>query len=670
MNRPLFAAIPPVENRPLSELPTDLSALHAIAQAAVDVELFTIPLYMGTLYSIQGMHEINASRQTFYKGRRWPGASPSRAPVTPGERAFNVVFSVFIQEMLHLQLAANIAACTGITPSFTNGTLQDQRHGFTCYGPEQHVIPHVIDLRDTTTYPDVTVDVRALSREQLRLFLAIEEPEKQARERIAPGKVSKYFPAVPFAGWTPEKKEADLPLFGTIGYMYECLAAYMMITYEDGSTLWGHAFTSSAVQRELFNTPNAGHPMAEYAGFPTLVPTSDASLALRGAVDMIRAITDQGEGSTIGATIRVALAAHARVPVANEVEPTYQSSEKALHMDYPSYDASGKPAGSADATARAHNDRQDHYARFAALLPEVDKVLTWPMWHAERGPSPWKPEDLLSGPDTASPNIPSVEVVAGALNRLKQDDADGKVFRQLSQVAAGSIYGITSVLDNYWSDPSVGFPFPAMGGSGDRVAICWAVLGKGPDLRMGIDPPPEEAYYHACQGLDLSHPGANEMPHNATFHTCIGSNACKGQGGCGFVQKLSGGGSCGGSGGGGGGCNTSGGKSISAHLAAQGTCGAPQLYSAPADNACNGYGGCAVPISASQLYPKDGGMQLFDILSDAQTFPKVGVLPFHTGDSVYQTAWRAYVEVLASRKVAPPPQPAPDDLRLALPPST
>jgi hypothetical protein len=35
----------------------DASALRAIAQATVNVELFTVPLYMGTLYSIQGMHQ-------------------------------------------------------------------------------------------------------------------------------------------------------------------------------------------------------------------------------------------------------------------------------------------------------------------------------------------------------------------------------------------------------------------------------------------------------------------------------------------------------------------------------------------------------------------------------------------------------------------------------------
>ena len=38
--------------RPSSKANTDMAALRAIAQAAIDVELFTIPLYMTSLYSI------------------------------------------------------------------------------------------------------------------------------------------------------------------------------------------------------------------------------------------------------------------------------------------------------------------------------------------------------------------------------------------------------------------------------------------------------------------------------------------------------------------------------------------------------------------------------------------------------------------------------------------
>ena len=90
---------------------TDAAALRAIAQAAIEVELFTIPLYMSAAYSIQGMHQITSKENAFYEGRLWPGPDTVADPKTPNERAFNTVFSVFVQEMLHLQLAANMAAC-------------------------------------------------------------------------------------------------------------------------------------------------------------------------------------------------------------------------------------------------------------------------------------------------------------------------------------------------------------------------------------------------------------------------------------------------------------------------------------------------------------------------------------------------------------------------------
>jgi hypothetical protein len=60
------------EVRPSACRETDKVALRAIAQAAVEVELFTIPLYMGTLYSIQGMHQITQQDEDLYKGRLWP----------------------------------------------------------------------------------------------------------------------------------------------------------------------------------------------------------------------------------------------------------------------------------------------------------------------------------------------------------------------------------------------------------------------------------------------------------------------------------------------------------------------------------------------------------------------------------------------------------------------
>src|SRR5262249_22130967 len=205
------------------------------------------------------------------------------------------------------------------------------------------------------TYGDVKVALGPLDRHRLDLFLAIEEPEDLAIKRIKSEQRVKYFPAVPFADWAPEKGEADLPLFGTIGHMYDCLAAYMMIRYSDGRSLWEEVYTPRAVQRDLFNTPTGGHPMAEYPSFSTLVPTASAAEGLRAAVDIISAITDQGEGGTISAQVRDRLAG--RLPGRpSDVEPDYRSSKRALTLDYPTYDADGKLVASADTASRYASD--------------------------------------------------------------------------------------------------------------------------------------------------------------------------------------------------------------------------------------------------------------------------------------------------------------------------
>ncbi|WP_426751083.1 ferritin-like domain-containing protein [Myxococcus sp. Y35] len=637
-----------------SLIPTDTAALRALAQAAINVELFTIPLYMAGMYSIQGMHEINAAKQTFYKGRRWPGAATTHAPGTANEKAFNILFSVFIQEMLHLQLAANLATGMGVKPDFTSRTLQTPRYGWTCYGPTLSTIPHIIDLRDTTTYENIKVQIGALDKNLIELFLAIEEPENAARERIKPSALSKYFPAVPFKDWTPNKTESDLPLFGTIGYMYECMVQYMQLRYSDGTTLWERVYTPSGVQRDLFNTSSPGHTMAEYPGFAAMLPKGTQAEALHAAINMINAITDQGEGRTVGVKLRAMLKSEGLEGL-EVVAPNYRSSEPALKADYPSYDANGNLAPSRDASARYGNDASDHYERFSKIKTELlGKIVTWPKWHADRGGAPWKPADLLTGTAVdPSSKIPPAADVAAALNRLKARNRDGSVHTQFSQIAAGAIAGITRVLNDYWSGKVSQFPFPSMSGSGDRMAMCWATLGQAPDLSLGIEEAKPGTLYHACQGLSLDQPGKGGMPSISTYHTCRGSNACKGQGGCGFVQSVNGGGSCGTS------------------LKAQVLCGGGDtLYSAPSDNRCGGFGGCAVPIAAAQLFPNSGKMQVFDIHANTESTP-IGTLPFEKGAPVYDVAWDAYCMVLQYRQQTPPQKPSqPDDLRLAFPPST
>jgi hypothetical protein len=676
MDMPVLGSAPPqpIKNRSRDMIPADTAAVQAIAQAAVEVELFTIPLYMNTMYSIYGTHQINSKWLSYYNGRQWPGMGTGVQADTPNQKAFNVIFSVFIQEMLHLQMAANLATAIKVSPSFTGPGLQDASHGWTCYGADTSLIPHIVDLKDTNSYAHVKVNLEELNANQCDLFLAIEQPEQQAREELAAFSKThpdKYFPAVPFAGWTPDKTAADLPLFGTIGYMYECYAQYIGIEYEGGKTLWEELYDDASVQQDMFNTTGAGHPKAEFPRFATSFSPAERDggqdASFNKAIDMMAAITDQGEGNA------ASIKRYRRGGMLKAVQPDYREDKTALEADYPSYANTGGRARSADAVARYDSAALDHYERFAEVKEMLGKVQTWAHWHSA-DVNVWTREMLINSrydPAAAPDNIPTPDDVAGALNRLKEDGP--QTLDLLSKVAGGALYGITSVLDTYWQVQSTQFPYPSMVGAGDRFSICWAVLGRSPELSQGVPLPDQNTLYHACQGLSLNGDPKGSSAIGcaalAIYHTCRGSNGCHAQGGCGFAQLDTGGGSCG--------------HSVKAAPLASGVgnlCGGPKppsptvsLYSAPADNKCKTFGGCAVPISASQLYPAAGTMTMYNFGAE----PPHGAMPlqgdtlsFQLGDSVYDTAWEAYSKVMAARGEDAGEKPVPTDLRLALPPST
>lgn len=653
----------------------DRAAVRAIAQAAVNVELFTIPLYMVAMYSIQGTHQITG-QNAFYEGRWWPGRAPvpDAAKDDAKAQAFNLTFKVFIEEMLHLQLAANLCKVIGADPKFTELSPAALAYAWPCYENKPE-IPFILDFRDTVAgYSDLRVNLRAMDETQVRLFLAIEETEADAGKHIRPECLSKYFPDVPFDGWRPGE---PLPLFGSIGAMYLCLWKYLNLRYSDGSTLWQFVQTTGVPQRDLFNSTSTGHPKPEYPGFKATLDETQGASVLVEIMRIINAITDQGEGKGVARLMRDVFQRVAEphlqkssTPALTAVSKPYQADYEALRTDYKSYSDTGQPrAVSGDAYARGSspNRELDHFEAFTSVrtLLKAPGFETWEQWH-ERG-NRWTATLLQPDPKHQSKYpIPSAESVAKALNALK-DDAGDKHYRTLSQAAAGAIAGITRVLDDYWQTQSTEFPFPSMSGSGDRVSLCWAVFGKPPNLALGIEPRQAGVLYHACQGMALSPAGdtSDGCAAVAVYHTCKGSNDCKAEGGCGFVQSASGGGNCSQTAkvGFGSGCGLCGG----------GKGGSP--YSAPSDNRCGGFGGCAVPISASQLFPAaaDGKtvMNVYDFVAPGDKPVLLTTLEYAEGEPVYDVAWKAYLEVLQHRQVSPlPEKPQPSLLRLAFPPST
>ena len=689
----LFAHDNRLKNRPVSFKEIDEQALHAIVQAAVNVELFTIPLYMTSLYSLQGMHEINSKGNNFYEGRIWPGMAATANPQTANEKAFNAVFSVFVAEMLHLQIISNLAKVIGYDPKFTCEPLQDEKtYAWKCYGDDKTILPHILDFEDCIApYNKIKVKTGAMTVEQLHLFLAIEETEHDAEEVLDPEKISKYSEKAPFDNWKPG---ADLPWFGSIGNMYLQLWNYLSITYTDGITLWDIVFekgkvdSAPAVQKEIFNPERIEpkpHPdpldpgSDEYPGIATSIQHTASEAALLDAMNMINGITDQGEG---GGVIKEILDRMNKSKGANEhvnlniVQDQFRPSCPVLRNKYPSYTASGADAPSAKADARDQFGKKDHFETFTFVLGLIKEggIVTWDQWHAQG--NSWAAESLQTAVyDPAhNPQLPASADIAGALNRLKLNDtAEEANFDLFSRASTGAIAGVTKVLNDYFKTPKAKFPYPSMGGSGDRMSICWAIFGKAPNIGLGIssplDPPIDrtEHLYHACQGMTLDDTLKDDPEKCATtgvYHTCKGSNDCKTEGGCGFVQTTKGGGICG--------------VSLAAFYKTQP--GWPEannlLFSPPADNACKALGGCAVPISASQMYPelKEGDeyrMRLYDF-GDKPGFNQksFGVLDYEKGELVYDVAWKAYRAVLEKRGLPVPEKPKPSDLRLAFPPST
>jgi len=667
---------PELKERAAEKINTDKAALQAIVQAAIDVELFTLPLYMVSMYSIQGMHQITSKGNDFYRGRLWPGAAPARDPASspnkPNELAFNHLFSVFIDEMLHLQLASNVAKALGVMPSYNSTGLVDQNYGWVCYGPNNTVLPHILDFKDTIPgYNDIKVKLDALTVEQNRLFLAIEQNDKDAEKIIDTAKKSKYFPIAPFETW---KIGDELPMFGTIGWMYKCLWQYLEIVYDDGTRLFNSVFNRGTLERDLFNASSSYHK-PEYPKMPAMasgeVKVPDA---MENILNMINGITDQGEGEGVAEWIRRMRGLLQYAPVKGQFQP----DEAALDFDYPNYTDQGvqnNPSG--NKVARTDNGALDHHDRFLAIdkLLKEGSIVTWDQWHAAG--NKWTADMLKTNEEDYKANkwnLPPAEDIAAALNSLKADEANYKIF---SEAAAGSIAGITRVLGGFWTAETTGFPSPSMYGSGDRVSICWAIFGRYPDITAGIAAKTAGELYHACQGMELSGTRGDTCAQVEVFHSCRGSNTCKAEGGCGFVQVQGQSAQCGH-------------KVLLDHLnptrPLQGQVqGSGKLYSAPSDNKCASFGGCAVPISASQLYPIPvsehpdeviGWMELYDFVgetSEPVVIKNMGrplLQRYEVGDRVYDIAWDAYVKVLKHRQQPIPEKPKDSELRLAFPPST
>ena len=215
--------------------------LHQNLQQSIDVEFWTIPLYLTALYSIK---DLPNNQQDY--------------PV-----AAKLVETVVIQEMLHLELACNLANALGHTPRFT-APKYDQADKIPFIQPPKQAIP--ADLQG------YQVKLGPLDENQLKLFCVIELPEQKGPHH-----------------WAAQSE------YRSIGELYDAIELGI-------EHLWKQCFVGKALNTRQ-KTSFMGYTKKAQAHIGFSQPVT----SLKTAKEACRAIVEEGEGADAG-----------RVPIAYE----------------------------------------------------------------------------------------------------------------------------------------------------------------------------------------------------------------------------------------------------------------------------------------------------------------------------------------------------------------
>ena len=208
------------------------SDLHHHLQHALNLELWTIPLYLTALYSIKDLKRLKHSE--------YPEAG-------------KLIYSVVIQEMLHIELVCNISNALGFSPAFYPPNYDEQKG-----------IPFIHPLKDymPASLNGYKVKPQALNEFSLRLFCAIELPHP-VKEIV----------------WENEKS------YNCIAELYEALKIGV-------SNFWNECYVGdehNTKQKNIFKEYHNTH--GRHHGFSLTIESADT------AIKAIEAIVEQGEGA-------------------------------------------------------------------------------------------------------------------------------------------------------------------------------------------------------------------------------------------------------------------------------------------------------------------------------------------------------------------------------------
>jgi hypothetical protein len=227
-----------------------LEQLQEHLQAAVDLEFWTIPYYMAAAYSIKDQ----------------------------GEEAFQLVLSVVNQEMLHVQLAANIANAYGLSPLFKSPVYKGAH------------IPHLDFSLDTpdprTLFPLARAEIGQLDIARLQGFCLVEYPFWDADH--------------------PVDANPDISVYGSIGEFYKAVTV-----------------GAAQLKDEIKPVNQINHFQRFYADFAQPTITLAGADGLAQVANLVDAITSQGEGTQRPAAMK----SHPKHPTLPDVSSYFKSAE-------------------------------------------------------------------------------------------------------------------------------------------------------------------------------------------------------------------------------------------------------------------------------------------------------------------------------------------------------
>ncbi|GAA2399625.1 ferritin-like protein [Actinomadura vinacea] len=206
----------------------DLRHLRKHLQGLVDLEMWTIPYYMAAMYSV----------------------------VDPAHRAFRLVEAVLREEMLHLQLACNIANAYGHKPRFRPPKYRGKK------------IPHLdfsLNHPDPTElYSPYSAEIGPLDEKRINTMCLVEYPDWKSSSLMAP--------------------YAELEKYRSIAEFYHV-------------TSFGMCELVSELRGGINQVDEFG---AFYQWFGEQRITEDGPGGLAQALEFVNLIVDQGEGESDG----------------------------------------------------------------------------------------------------------------------------------------------------------------------------------------------------------------------------------------------------------------------------------------------------------------------------------------------------------------------------------